>query len=47
MRWAPDDRNIDYRHLGVAFDARAFTFSPTLLERLCALNRLDVKGRAG
>jgi N-acetylmuramoyl-L-alanine amidase len=43
VRWAPDDRNIDYRHLGAAFDARAFTFTPALLERLCALNRFDVK----
>ena len=43
VRWAPDDRNIDYRHLGAAFDARAFTFTPALLERLCGLNRFDVK----
>jgi N-acetylmuramoyl-L-alanine amidase len=44
VRWAPDDRSIDYRHLGAAIDAHPFTFTPALLERLCALNRFDVKG---
>jgi N-acetylmuramoyl-L-alanine amidase len=43
VRWAPDDRNIDYRHLAAAFDPHPFTFTPALLERLCALNRFDVK----
>lgn len=41
-RWAADDQSIDYRHLGVAGQSQAFTFTPAMLERLCRLNRFDV-----
>lgn len=42
VRWAPDDRSIDYRHLGVAGQSVFFAFTPALLERLCAWNHFDV-----
>ena len=42
VRWAADDRSIDYRHLGAPGMSSQFILTPAILEQLCALNRFDV-----